>query len=329
MKVGDTPRTSRAPDRAIEVPTPEATAPVPSPRGTELSLAVMVIVWAVNFSVVKRALDVFNPLAFNALRYVLASLFVLAVLRLRGPIRWPARGDLLRFLGVGILGNVLYQLAFIYGINYTRAGNASVMMALTPLVVALLSWRMGHEQPGLLTWVGGACSLTGVALVSGTSLRLEGTATTLLGDLILVGAVVLWALYTVAARGLILRYGSVMTTAWTMWLGGAVLVLVGIPSMLSQEWSAVHGVAWGGLAYSAFLSIGLSYLIWYRAVERIGSTRTSIYSNLTPAVALIVAAVWLGERLTLFSILGALLTIGGVMLVRADPGSRRAAAPAE
>ncbi|HEV2130176.1 MAG TPA: DMT family transporter [Longimicrobiaceae bacterium] len=323
MKVGDTPRARQAPDPLLEASTADATAPVPSPRGTELSLAVMVIVWAVNFSVVKRALDVFNPLAFNALRYVLASLFVLAVLRLRGPIRWPTRHDFPRFLLVGILGNVLYQLAFIYGINYTRAGNASVMMALTPLVVALLSWRVGHEQPGPLTWFGGACSLMGVALVSGASLRVEGTATTLLGDLILVGAVVLWALYTVAARGLILRYGSVMTTAWTMWLGGAVLVLVGIPSMVTQEWSAVHGVAWGGLAYSAFLSIGLSYLIWYRAVERIGSTRTSIYSNLTPAVALIVAAVWLGERLTLFSILGALLTIGGVMLVRSDPGSRR------
>ncbi|CAN5814376.1 MAG: DMT family transporter [Gemmatimonadetes bacterium] len=328
MKVGDTPRTSRAPEPVFDVPIPEATAPVPSPRGTEASLAVMVIVWAVNFSVVKWALDVFNPLTFNALRYLLACLFVFVVLRIRGPIRWPARGDLLRFLGVGILGNVLYQLAFIYGINYTRAGNASVMMALTPLVVALLSWRVGHEQPGPLTWIGGGCSLMGVALVSGASLRLDGT-TTLLGDLILVGAVVLWALYTVAARGLILRYGSVITTAWTMWLGGAVLVLVGIPSMVMQEWRAIPGAAWGALAYSAFLSIGLSYLIWYRAVERIGSTRTSIYSNLTPAVALIVAAVWLGERLTVFSILGALLTIGGVMLVRSDPGSRRPAVAAD
>lgn len=317
---------SRRSDAANDVAPAQATAPVPSPGWTEGALAVMVLIWAVNFSVVKRALDAFAPLSFNALRYLLASLFVLAVLRLRGPIPRPARRDFPRFLLIGILGNVLYQITFIYGINYTRAGNASVMMAITPLFIAFLSWRIGHERPGPRTWFGGACSLTGVALVSGASLRLEGTSLTLLGDLILVGASLLWALYTVAAKDLILRYGSVVTTAWTMWLGGVVLILIGIPSLAAQEWRAVDGMAWGGLAFSAFLSIGLSYLIWYRAVERIGSTRTSIYSNLTPAVALGVAALWLGERLTVASVFGALLTISGVMLVRSDPGSRRSAA---
>jgi drug/metabolite transporter (DMT)-like permease len=193
-----------------------------------------------------------------------------------------------------------------------------VMMALTPLFIALLSWRMGHEQPGRLTWIGGACSVAGVALVSSSALRLEGTTLALLGDLIMIGAGITWACYTVGSRGMIQRYGSVQVTAWTMWSGAVVLALLGVPSLLAQPWAAVDAVAWGGLMFSAFLSIGLSYLIWYRGVERLGNTRTSIYSNLTPAVALVVAAVWLGERLTVFSVIGAAMTIGGVMLVRSD-----------
>jgi drug/metabolite transporter (DMT)-like permease len=301
---------------------------VPGRSWTELSLALMVVVWAVNFSVVKWALAVFDPLGFNALRFVLASAFVYVVLRWQGPIRMPARRDVPRLILLGVVGNVLYQLAFIFGLDLTRAGNASVMMALTPLFIALLSWRVGHEQPGRFTWIGGACSVAGVALVSGTALQLEGTSA-LLGDLILVGAGMTWACYTVGSRPLIQRYGSVPVTAWTMWSGTVVIALLGVPSLLAQPWGEVSAGAWGGLMFSAFLSIGLSYLIWYRGVERLGNTRTSIYSNLTPAAALVVAAVWLGERLTVFSVLGAAMTIGGVMLVRRDRRGAVAAEPHE
>jgi drug/metabolite transporter (DMT)-like permease len=304
----------------------QATGPVPGVGWTEASLALMVLVWAVNFSVVKRALDAFDPLGFNALRFVLASAFVYVVLRTAGPIRLPSREDLPRLILLGVVGNVLYQLGFVYGLDLTRAGNASVMMALTPLFIALLSWWFGHERPGRRTWIGGACSVVGVGLVSHTALRLDGGAT-LVGDLILIGAGMTWAAYTVGARPLLRRLGSVSTTAWTMWSGTVVLVLLGLPSLYAQDWGAVDAAAWGGLMFSAFLSIGLSYLIWYRGVERLGNTRTSIYANLTPAVALVVAALWLGERLTLGTALGAALTIGGVMVVRGDGRARGGAPP--
>jgi drug/metabolite transporter (DMT)-like permease len=78
----------------------------------------------------------------------------------------------------------------------------------------------------------------------------------------------------------------------------------------------VDTVSWAGLLYSAFLSIGLAYLLWYRGVARLGGSRTAIYSNLTPVVALAAGALWLGEDLTLLSVVGAALVIGGVMLVR-------------
>jgi drug/metabolite transporter (DMT)-like permease len=305
----------------------QAGGPVPGRGWTEASLAVMVLVWAVNFSVVKSALGTWEPLGFNAMRFLLASGFVYVVLRSRGPVVVPRRGDLLRLALLGMVGNVIYQMGFIFGLDLTRAGNASVALALTPLFIALLSWRVGHEQPGRLTWVGGGCSVAGVALVSRAALALEGT-TALLGDLILIGAGITWAFYTVGSRPLIQRYGSVQTTAWTLWMGSIPLVLFGVPSLSRQEWGTVSAGAWGGLFFSAFLSIGLAYLIWYRGVERLGNTRTSIYSNLTPAVALAVAAVWLGEQLTVASVVGAAMTIGGVMLVRLDKrGGNAGSAP--
>ena len=294
----------------------EATAPVPGWGWTETALAVMVLVWGLNFAVVKQALAAFDPLAFNALRFVIASMFVLAVLRSRGPLGLPERRHLPRILALGLLGNVLYQVCFILGLSRTRAGTAALILAITPILTALLSALTGHERPGWRTWAGAAVSVCGVGLVTGTGLSLEGREA-LVGDLILVGAAAAWAVYTVGARPIVRHYGSIRTTAWTMWVGTAGLRTVGAPALAAQRWD-VGWRAWGGLVFSAFFAIGLAYLIWYRGVEKIGNTRTAIFSNLTPVVAMLAAAVLIGERPSAWALLGAALTLTGVMVVRSD-----------
>ncbi|MBW3571736.1 MAG: DMT family transporter [Gemmatimonadetes bacterium] len=298
----------------------EATAPVPGWGWTETALSLMVFVWGVNFAVVKHALDTVQPLAFNALRFAIASVLVLGVLHARGELSLPDRRDLPRVVALGLLGNVLYQMCFILGLNRTAAGHASLILALTPVLTAFLSMLTGHERPGPRTWGGASLSILGIALVSGASFRVEGTSA-LVGDALLVTACVAWAVYTVGARPVVRRYGSVRTTAWTLWCGAVGLLVLGTPALLRQEWGTVGVRAWGALVFSATFAIGLAYLIWYRGVERIGNTRTAIFSNLTPVVALFAGVVLLNEAPSALALLGAALTLGGVMIVRTDPGS--------
>jgi drug/metabolite transporter (DMT)-like permease len=301
----------------------EASGPVPSWGWTETSLALMVLIWGVNFAVVKAALASFHPLAFNAVRFTVASLFVLGVLAARGELGLPQRRDVPRVLALGLLGNVAYQMCFILGISRTQAGHASVVLALTPVTIALLSTLTGHERPGPRTWGGALLSVVGVGLVTGAGLRVSG-GQALVGNLILLGACLTWALYTVGARPMVERYGSLQATAWTMWVGTVGLLAAGAPALAGQRWRAIGLDAWGGLLYSALFAIGLAYLIWYRGVERIGNTRTAIFSNLTPVVAMLAAAALLGERPGVASLVGAALTLGGVMIVRSDPGDAAA-----
>ncbi|HEU0079157.1 MAG TPA: EamA family transporter, partial [Longimicrobiaceae bacterium] len=298
----------------------EATAPVPGWGWTETALSVMVLVWGVNFAVAKYALTSIHPLAFNALRFVIASVLVFGVLRAQKQVSLPARADVPRVIALGLLGNVFYQMCFILGLDRTPAGYASLVLAITPILTAFLSMLTGHERPGPRTWGGAALSVRGVALVSGAGVRVGGHET-LVGTLILVGASFAWAMYTVGARPIVRRYGSVRTTAWTLWIGAVGLIVLGTPSLLRQEWRTVGPAAWGGLVFSATFAIGLAYLIWYRGVERIGNTRTAIFSNLTPVVALFAGAVLLREQPSALALLGTALTLGGVMIVRTDPGS--------
>ena len=93
-------------------------------------------------------------------------------------------------------------------------------------------------------------------------------------------------------------------------------LLICAPSLLRQDWSRVRPLAWAGLVYSGLFAIALAYLIWSYGVKKIGSTRTAIYSNITPVVALLVAWLALGESPSPGQLAGAVVIFTGIYLVR-------------
>jgi drug/metabolite transporter (DMT)-like permease len=218
---------------------------------------------------------------------------------------------------LGILGNVVYQFFFIFGMEATRAGNASLLLATTPVWTTALSTLRGHETIPTKVWIGITGTVAGMALVvwgSGEPLGLEGA--TLRGDFLLVGAAITWSIYTVGARNLVRRYGSLPVTAWTLWAGTIGLILVGAPPLIRSDLSQVSALAWLGVAYAGALAIGTAYALWYRGVQRLGNTRTAAYSNLVPVVALLVAWLWIGEVPGSLQLLGAVVIIGSLSLAR-------------
>jgi drug/metabolite transporter (DMT)-like permease len=86
--------------------------------------------------------------------------------------------------------------------------------------------------------------------------------------------------------------------------------------LLRTDWGRISTLSWVLMTASALLALAFSYIVWYTAVQKIGSARTAIYSNLTPIVAMIVAAFWLGEAITTTQIAGAALILSGIGLTR-------------
>lgn len=280
-------------------------------------LLLMVLIWGANFSVSKVALASVPPLAFNALRFPCAAIAVFVVLRLRGPIPWPAPQDYSRILVVALLGNVLYQQFFIFGLDSTNAGIASVLLAGSPILTALLSAAVGHERVGQRTWMGVFATFVGILLVvqQGGGMADAGSTTTT-GALLMVAASASWAMFTVGARPLLVRYGPTAMTAWTLWVGTAFLVIIGLRQVIALPEGTLTPAVWAGVLYAGALSIGISYLIWYHAVNIIGNTRTATFSNAVPAVGLLVAWIWLGEVPTAGELVGSAIIIGGVALAQ-------------
>jgi len=282
---------------------------------TYLLLIIMVVIWGVNFSLVKWALSELSPLAFNAVRFTLAAGFILALLLLLEGWQPIPPADMLKIFGLGLLGNSLFQVLFIEGIWRTTAGNSSLLLSTNPLWTAALSVALGRERLAGATWAGIGLASLGVILVtigSGAGFSLAGTR--ILGDLLILLAALAWALYSVLSKDLLRRYSPLRLTALAMVTGSLGLWIFAIPAVLRQNWSAVSWKAWGALVYSGTLAIAGAYVIWAMGVKRIGPARTAVFSNLTPIVAFIVAFLILGEPVTWLQGLGGAAILYGVSL---------------
>lgn len=297
-----------------------------SPRvSPDLAILLLVVIWGINFSVVKATLAQFEPLAFNGIRFAFGSLVLLPfVLRIDGLSRL-SRKDIPALVMLGVVGNTAYQFMFIQGIDATLAGNAALMLAMAPVFVTLLSAVVGHERVVVAGWLGVILSVVGIALVLKGGSGVEFGADTLRGDLIMLGAAVAWAIYTVGSSPLVQRHGALPVTAVTMWIGATLLLVVAIPSFAAQDWSRPTALGWTALFGSGALAVGLSYVLWYHGVQHLGSARTAVFSNTVPIVALVTAWIMLGERPGPLQIAGATLIVGGVLLTRLR-GTARACA---
>ena len=284
---------------------------------TDAAIWALVLIWAANFSVVKASLEDFHPLAFNTSRFVLASaLLVLIVWATGGSLRF-ARRDWPTLIWLGILGNTAYQVMFIFAIDWTLAGNAALMLATVPIFATLMSVALGHERVGSGIWIGAALSFVGIGLVVwGGARSVQFGADTVRGDLTMLAAAVAWSAYTVGSSPLLRKYGTLPVTAMTMWIGAAGLAAVSIPALATQAWADVRPWSWVGLLYSGIMAIAVAYLLWYYSVRHLGSSRTAVYSNTIPLVALVIAWLTLGEMPGWLQILGAVAILSGIFLAR-------------
>jgi drug/metabolite transporter (DMT)-like permease len=307
-----------------EASTPEASTSDDSPAAVQgftvydALLLGVVITWGANPAALKWALQYMEPVAFNAIRFLLATLVPVGILLAsREEFRWQ-RGDGPTLLALGLAGHGFYQVTFIIALNLTLAGNAALILSINPAFVALFSALLGYERIRSYTWAGVALTLAGVGLVvlgSGEKFELGSQ---LLGDVLIVVVTMVWALYTVFSQKLLKRYSPVKLNALTMPVGSLVLLVAAAPSLASAAptLTELPALFWLILAASGLLAVSAAYIIWYSGVQKLGATRTAVYSNLVPVLAAFFSFFVLGEQLGWQFWVGMALVLAGVSLAR-------------
>jgi drug/metabolite transporter (DMT)-like permease len=282
---------------------------------TDITLVVMALIWGVNFSVVKYGTTLVDPLAYNGVRVTLAAVLLLIIIAVeRAPL--PPRRVMLALIGLGVLGNGIYQFFFVEGIARTRASDGALVIAATPAMIAIIGAVRGVERTTARGFIGILLSIAGIGLVvAGTAEGASGQAT-MLGDLLVLVGSLCWAVYTVMLKPYTENVGGLQLSAFTM-VGGAIpLLIVAWPAVSTTQWSNMPALGWGAILYSAVGALVIAYYFWYRGVRIIGPTRTAMYSNLQPIIAVLVAWGMLGETPTVWQGVGTACIMGGLVLTR-------------
>ena len=281
---------------------------------TDALLLLMALIWGVNFTVVKYATDLMQPLAFTGLRVVLAAVVLLALAFARKN-KLPSRRDIVSLMALGMLGNGIYQIFFVEGISRTRVGNAALVVAATPALIAIASKIRGVDRVNRKVLAGIALSLAGVGIVVLGSARASNGTPTFLGTMLVFCGTLCWTAFTVMLQSFARRLDPIHLSAFTM-LGGTIPLLVAAPAIISAPWSQFGFAAWGAVFYASVISMGLAYLFWYRGLRVLGPTRTAVYGNLQPVIAIIVAWIFLSETPTIWQGIGTGTIISGLFLTR-------------
>ncbi len=288
----------------------------------DLSLLIVVLIWGLNFPILKAVLGSMDPHALNLFRLWMAALALglvhLAHQRKAGrPFFAPLRTHFWKLLVLGMTGFFLYQVCFIEGLEKTTAGNAALIIATAPIWTGVIASTLRIEIIRPTEWLGIGATIAGAAIIIGGGSEIVGfSADMQRGNLILVLASICFGTYTTLCKPLSRSVNPSGMALMALLLALPLLTAVGLARIDSVDWDAITGWHWAAIAYSGCLSTGITIAIWNNSVRVVGAAHTSVYANLVPVIALILGAVLLHEPVSVVQLAGGGLILGGLYFVR-------------
>jgi drug/metabolite transporter (DMT)-like permease len=269
--------------------------------------------WGANFVLAGPVLADLPPLWAAAVRFLLGAVLMFAIAGVR-------RDDLLGllrrhaavYLLLGVVGITAFNLLFFYAMQSSSANNAALIMAINPLLTALLAAVFLGEKPTARHWLALPVALSGVLVV--ISHGNMGTLASLSfahGDLLMLAATMSWALYNILTRRYMPQGSAIANTSWIMAVGAALLLSVALDSD-----SHIHALDLKAGIAMAIMVVGgtvLAYLFWGIGIARLGAARAAIFLNLVPVFAMLTSAL-IGTLPSASQLAGGLLVLGGVTL---------------
>jgi drug/metabolite transporter (DMT)-like permease len=279
-----------------------------------LTVVAVYSLWGGNFVFSKIALrEIPSSLAAGLRTLIAAVLLFAAFRRWRTEGRPPLRRDELpRLCLIGVFGIAVNQICFLMGLSLTSASHAALVIGMTPFMVLFLAWMRGQEA---FTWrraVGLSVAIGGVLLLQKPSPSAQTAS--LFGDLLILGAGLSFAVYTVYGKELAAEHGGMAVIAVSYIAGSLALLPMTVYLASDFDFTRVSMGAWGAFAYMTVVSSVLCYIGWAFALKQLTASRLSAFSYLQPLVATILALPMLGEPITAALLGGGGLIMAGVFL---------------
>jgi drug/metabolite transporter (DMT)-like permease len=291
---------------------PEASSP-PNTFRLYALVGLMVALWSLTFIVAKLALREIPPLALPGLRFAIATVGMLPLLawdrRRSAPVPMTFR-DWTKLALLALLGLTCSQIFYAVALKSTSIAHGSLIMSLTPLTALLTAIFIGQERFAVLKALGMVVAFAGVALLQ-TGKADTGVATWQ-GDAAAAICGASFGIFTVLSKPLTERLGSLAMNTYSHVV--ATLSLVPFTLAAGVEWSKISAGAWWGVVYMGLAGNVVGYLIYGYALERLPSSKLSMYAYVQPVLATVFAFLILSEPVTWTMAAAGALILAGVWI---------------
>lgn len=281
-----------------------------------LLLTLTTLFWAGNFNIARALSPIVPALGLSFWRWLVASCLLLPFAWQAMRTQWPLfKQHWLLVLMLALLGITGFNSLVYVGLDTTTVTNGVLLQSINPIVIMLLATVFLHEQARLYQWLGILLSLAGVLIIlAHGELALLQNLSFKLGDLLILGAVGCWSVYTILLRKVPEALKGLPLLGYTITFGTLfILPLYALESVHTQPMPFTP-VSVAGIAYVAIFPSLLAYLFWNHATNKLGASRAGQFSHLVPVFGILIATLGLGERLQSFHFIGSLLVAAGLLL---------------
>ena len=276
---------------------------------TLIAALITVLSWSSAFVGIRAGLEAYSPTHVALFRYIITSIVLAVYMALTGR-RLPAWRDWPGIAVTGLFGITYYNLALNYGQVVVPSATASFLIASAPVWLALLASFIFRERLQIWGWIGIGISMAGVAVIA---LGNAGQLSFAPRALVVLSAAFATSIYSLGQKKYVAEYGALSCTAYAIWAGTLFLLPFGgglFSETLAAPFSATAAVIYIGLVPGA-----IGYVTWSYVLGQVPAARAGSFLYLVPALALLVAWLWLGEVPSGVSVIGGILVLAGVIVV--------------
>jgi drug/metabolite transporter (DMT)-like permease len=291
-----------------------------SRAGAPVLVAVLVmVVWGATPIMTRLALDDLEPLVVATLRTVVAGALAVPLIA-HARLRFPSTAPTRKLIVVsGLAGFVVFPVVYTIGQARTSGLHGVMILAALPIFTGLYASLVARTRPGAAWMVGSAVALVGEAVLIGGRAAGEGSGgdATLAGDLIVLAAALVVSAGYVAGAMLPARgVPSAAATYWGVVLGAVVLAPLAAALLAADGWPEADPTAWGAVLFLAVITSIVGYMGWYWALAHGGIQRIATLQFLQPLSGFALAAIVLGDSVTLPIAVGSALILAGIVVAQ-------------
>ncbi len=300
------------------------TAPARALGPIYLRLVGVAALWGGTFIATRVLARIMPHLTAATLRFVVAVALLLVVAKRMGGLPRLTRAQAASTFVLGFTGAFLYNVCFFGALELLPASRTALIVALNPIVTAVVMAMVLRERIAAIRWIGIAVALVGSAVViTRGDLGAALSQSVGRGELLMFGGVCAWAAYTIIGQYTLRELSPVVATTYASMWGGLMLAIGALFELREVDLAVLGWQAIGAIVYLGAFGTVIAFIWYYQAVQTIGPARTAVFNNLVPVFAVTFGVLLLGEQLLPSMLVGGAMVIVGVMLtnrrVRAAP----------